>query len=90
MEKERVAYGSALVHSKYYQPYFIIWFIKSNLQIVPWGIRKHLNWIKNTYGNPEIVITENGLSDNNGTLADDHRIAYIRVRVPRYFVKHIF
>ncbi|CAH2019584.1 unnamed protein product [Acanthoscelides obtectus] len=42
------------------------------------GMRKLLNWLKNTYNNPEIVITENGLSDNTGTLEDDHRINYYR------------
>lgn len=34
-------------------------------------------WIKNEYGNPEVIITENGWSDN-GTLVDSDRIDYIR------------
>ncbi|CAH0561316.1 unnamed protein product [Brassicogethes aeneus] len=45
------------------------------LKIVPWGARKFLNWIKNTYNNPEIIITENGVSDA-GLLKDDARIHY--------------
>nr|CAH7754423.1 unnamed protein product [Callosobruchus chinensis] len=44
----------------------------------PPGMRKLLVWLKNTYNDPEIVITENGLSDNTGTLQDDHRISYYR------------
>ena len=49
------------------------------LYVVPWGIRHLLNFIKDNYGDPEIYITENGVSDNNGTLEDDHRV---------YFYKH--
>nr|WPM03626.1 glycoside hydrolase family 1 [Phyllotreta armoraciae] len=45
---------------------------------VPWGLRNLLNWLKNTYNNPEIVITENGFSDTTGTLEDDNRIIYLR------------
>uniref|UniRef100_A0A6P7H069 beta-glucosidase n=1 Tax=Diabrotica virgifera virgifera TaxID=50390 RepID=A0A6P7H069_DIAVI len=48
---------------------------------VPWGLRKFLNWLKNTYGNPEIVITENGFADTNGTLEDDNRITYLEGHV---------
>jgi len=32
------------------------------LYVVPWGIRKSLQYIKETYGNPQIFITENGVS----------------------------
>lgn len=43
---------------------------------VPWGLRKLLNWIKDEYGNPPLIITENGMSDHNGTTADQHRIDF--------------
>lgn len=33
-------------------------------------------WIKNQYGNPPLYITENGVSDKNGTLIDQHRIDF--------------
>ncbi|CAH1957669.1 unnamed protein product [Acanthoscelides obtectus] len=46
--------------------------------IWPMGLRKVLNWLKETYGDHEIVITENGLSDNTGDIQDPHRIQYIR------------
>jgi hypothetical protein len=45
----------------------------------PWGLRKALNWARNNYGDVPIYITENGVSDRNGSLQDDHRI---------YFYKH--
>ncbi|KAG5872454.1 hypothetical protein JTB14_024035 [Gonioctena quinquepunctata] len=44
--------------------------------IVPWGARKMLQWVKKTYKNPEIFITENGVSDNGTTLEDDERISF--------------
>ncbi|XP_052862145.1 myrosinase 1-like [Anopheles cruzii] len=45
------------------------------LTIVPWGMRKLLNWIRTEYGNPPLWITENGVSDFGGT-KDDVRIDY--------------
>jgi beta-glucosidase/6-phospho-beta-glucosidase/beta-galactosidase len=45
------------------------------LKVVPWGTRKLLNWIDQTYDHPEIVITENGYSDH-GELDDQDRINY--------------
>lgn len=48
------------------------------LKVVPWGIRKLINWISNTYGNnTEIFITENGYSDLGG-LNDESRIDYFK------------
>lgn len=43
------------------------------------GLRKLLNWIKDTYENPELWITENGFSDTDaeGTI-DLGRVAYYR------------
>ncbi|CAG9841134.1 unnamed protein product [Diabrotica balteata] len=46
--------------------------------IVPWGLRKLLVWLKDTYNDREIIITENGLSDSTGVLEDDHRVDYFR------------
>ena len=48
------------------------------LKVVPWGLRKLLNWIKNEYGNPPLYITENGVSDKTGTLDDSPRINFYR------------
>lgn len=48
------------------------------LKLTPWGIRKALNWMRNHYGNVPIYITENGISDRNGSLHDDHRIFYYK------------
>ncbi|XP_030032528.1 myrosinase 1 isoform X2 [Manduca sexta] len=46
------------------------------LKVVPWGFRKALNWIKNTYNNPRLFITENGVSYEAG-LQDVKRVNYI-------------
>ncbi|KAK1416004.1 hypothetical protein QVD17_31792 [Tagetes erecta] len=53
------------------------------LYIVPWGIRSALNYVKNRYGNPPVVITENGMDYPNipslpieEALKDDKRIKY--------------
>ncbi|KAK6183901.1 hypothetical protein SNE40_006472 [Patella caerulea] len=46
------------------------------LNVVPWGIRKILNWVRNNYGDREIFITENGVSDNNQTLDDVSRVYF--------------
>lgn len=47
------------------------------LYSVPNGLRDLLSWIKTEYNNPEIIITENGWSDN-GELDDNGRINYLR------------
>ena len=48
------------------------------LWVTPWTMRSILNWIKDEYNNPPVLITENGMSDRNGTLEDDHRIFYYK------------
>ncbi|KAK7793996.1 hypothetical protein R5R35_003959 [Gryllus longicercus] len=47
------------------------------LKTVPWGLRKLLNWIKNSYKNPPVFISENGFSDS-GELHDVGRIDYMK------------
>lgn len=53
------------------------------LYVVPWGFRPLLNWIKNRYNNPLIIVTENGVDVPNESamklpdvLHDDFRIDY--------------
>jgi beta-glucosidase/6-phospho-beta-glucosidase/beta-galactosidase len=46
--------------------------------VVPWGFRKILNWIAKEYGNPPIMVAENGFSDHGG-LNDTARIDYFIV-----------
>ncbi|XP_069695508.1 myrosinase 1-like isoform X2 [Periplaneta americana] len=50
------------------------------LKIVPWGLRKQLNWIAKEYNNPPVFITENGYADNGG-LEDRGRV--------NYFIDHL-
>jgi len=61
--------------------YFILYYNRSGsswLKVTPWGLRKALNWVRNQYGDVPIYITENGVSDRNGSLQDDHRIYYYK------------
>ncbi|XP_042418449.1 beta-glucosidase 6-like [Zingiber officinale] len=53
------------------------------LYIVPEGLRSLMNYIKQKYGNPLVIITENGMDDSNNpftsiedALKDDKRIKY--------------
>lgn len=54
------------------------------IRVVPWGLRKLLNWLDKTYNHPEIFITENGVSDKGG-LEDKLRINYYKVFSIVYF-----
>lgn len=47
------------------------------LAVVPWGLRRLLAHIKNSFGNLEIFITENGFAQSDPpALQDDHRWGY--------------
>ncbi|XP_048245897.1 lactase-phlorizin hydrolase-like [Haliotis rufescens] len=48
------------------------------LRYTPKGARAVLNWLKVTYKNMPIYVTENGVSDNNGSLHDFYRVNYYR------------
>ncbi|XP_052245872.1 lactase/phlorizin hydrolase-like isoform X2 [Dreissena polymorpha] len=51
------------------------------LRVTPFGLRKILNWLKKEYNNVPVYVTENGVSDRNGTLRDYHRIHYYRTYI---------
>lgn len=51
------------------------------LKVTPFGLRKILNWIKIHYNNVPVYVTENGVSDTNGSLTDLHRIHYYRTYI---------
>ncbi|GFS21937.1 lactase-phlorizin hydrolase-like [Elysia marginata] len=44
----------------------------------PRGLGEALRWIKTTYDNVPVYITENGVVDENGTLEDVHRVTFFR------------
>ncbi|KAK9687259.1 Glycosyl hydrolase family 1 [Popillia japonica] len=46
------------------------------LKVKPTGFRKALNWIKQQYDNPEVIILENGISDAGNLLNDCLRVNY--------------
>ncbi|XP_038254141.1 cytosolic beta-glucosidase-like [Dermochelys coriacea] len=50
------------------------------LAVVPWGLRRLLKYIKDTYNNPIIYITENGFSQSDPAPLDDtQRWKYFRL-----------
>ncbi|CAH2102046.1 unnamed protein product [Euphydryas editha] len=51
-------------------------FDSTGSKVVPWGFRHALNWVKEAYDNPLVIITENGISLEKGLL-DKRRIEYI-------------
>jgi beta-glucosidase/6-phospho-beta-glucosidase/beta-galactosidase len=49
------------------------------LYVTPFGLRKIMNWVKNEYGvSIPVYITENGFSDKQGNLDDQHRTYYYK------------
>lgn len=48
------------------------------LRVAPEGFRKSLRYLKETFNNPEIIITENGYPDE-GKLEDNDRIEFLAV-----------
>ncbi|KAF7251228.1 Klotho [Varanus komodoensis] len=56
----------------------ITWVKSANKNpVVPWGLRKLLNWIKNKYGNIPIYIIASGIDDDQDVAQDKLRIYYI-------------
>ncbi|KAJ8045999.1 Lactase-phlorizin hydrolase [Holothuria leucospilota] len=53
------------------------------LKPVPWGLRGLLNWIKDEYNDPDIFITENGISTAEDSQLDDSdpRITFYRAYI---------
>ena len=43
-----------------------------------------LNWIKDRYGNPDVIITENGWSDAVGYLDDSMRVYFYK-----YYINNV-
>ncbi|XP_044801974.1 cytosolic beta-glucosidase isoform X2 [Bubalus bubalis] len=59
--------------------------------VVPWGIRKLLKYIKDTYNNPVIYITENGFPQGDPTSFDDtQRWEYFRQTFQELFKETLF
>lgn len=46
-------------------------------QVFPEGIRRQINWLKQQYGDVEILITESGYCDAEDTI-DDDRVEYYK------------
>ncbi|KAL3270526.1 hypothetical protein HHI36_021065 [Cryptolaemus montrouzieri] len=50
------------------------------LRVYPDGLRNILRWVKDTFDNPEVFITENGFSDH-GELNDTDRVSYLKLHL---------
>ncbi|KAM7280785.1 hypothetical protein ACFE04_007919 [Oxalis oulophora] len=51
------------------------------LYVVPWGIRKVLNYVAQTYNNPPIFVTENGMDDEENDTSPLHEMLDDKLRV---------
>ncbi|XP_066497099.1 lactase/phlorizin hydrolase [Hoplias malabaricus] len=61
----------------------------AEMRAAAWGLRRLLNWIKEEYGNPDIYITENGVSTNTDTTVDDtDRIFYLKTYIDEALKAH--
>lgn len=58
------------------------------LYVVPWGIRKMLNHLKEKYNNPVIYVTENGMDDEEDDSAELHEVLDDKLRVS-YFKGYV-
>ncbi|XP_025830274.1 myrosinase 1-like isoform X1 [Agrilus planipennis] len=73
--------GNTSLETSYYNDYHANILSTSNsarndlVEVAPWGFRKVLVWLKNTFNDPEIFVTENGYCDL-GDMDDKRRISY--------------
>ncbi|KAA0715478.1 Lactase-phlorizin hydrolase [Triplophysa tibetana] len=56
---------------------------------VAWGLRRLLNWIKEEYGDPEVYITENGVSTSTRVSTDDtDRVFFLKTYIDEALKAH--
>ena len=55
------------------------------MQVVPWGLRKLLGWIKKSYNDIPVIITANGFPDN-GSTNDTERTQFLVVSANAWYV----
>ncbi|GMN59753.1 hypothetical protein TIFTF001_028836 [Ficus carica] len=58
------------------------------LYVVPWGIRKLINYVAKRYNNPPIYVTENGMDDEENETAPLHEMLDDKLRV-FYFKRYL-
>ncbi|XP_053110130.1 LOW QUALITY PROTEIN: beta-klotho [Hemicordylus capensis] len=63
----------------------------SRSAIVPWGLRKNLNWIKKHYGNIDIYVTASGIDDhsNNDVLRKYYLEKYVQEALKAYHIDKV-
>ena len=51
------------------------------LQVVPWGMRRLLNWVDREYGHPDVYITENGVGTDSRSVDDQSRVLFYKAYI---------
>ena len=51
------------------------------MAVVPWGLRKVLNWLKAKYGDLPMYIISNGIDDDPHAAQDNLRVYYMQTYV---------
>jgi beta-glucosidase/6-phospho-beta-glucosidase/beta-galactosidase len=47
------------------------------MRLEGYGLRKHLNYFRTAYNNPEVMVLENGFK-GCGTMKDEQRVRYLK------------
>lgn len=50
----------------------------SQVAVVPWGLRKVLNWLRSKYGDLPMYIISNGIDDDPQAAEDQLRVYYLQ------------
>ena len=66
------------------------WFTSAaGLGVVPAGIRQLLAWVSREFGNPPVIVTENGVCDRLGNIDDMERVYYYKHYVNQVIQREI-
>ncbi|XP_055006534.1 lactase/phlorizin hydrolase-like [Boleophthalmus pectinirostris] len=56
--------------------------VSNGPRMVPWGLRRVLNWVKEEYGNPEVYVTENSMLTVREMATDDFdRVFFLKTYI---------
>ncbi len=47
-------------------------------RVVPWGLRRLLNYVKEKYNNPPVYIMGNGYGETSGDVQDADRVSHVK------------
>lgn len=55
------------------------------LQVVPYGLRRLLNWVDQEYGHPTVYVTENGVGMSYPSVDDQTRVLFYKSYINEAF-----